>query len=62
MNRSIQSSAGAQQPEKVVNLRDCGPEGCDIDWLSSQRREAEIDDVMAFTQFALERAGATGCR
>jgi len=60
MNRSIQSSAGAQLPEKVVNLRDCGPEGCDIDWLSSQRREAEIDDVMAFTQFALEEGWGDG--
>ena len=60
MNRSIQSSAGAQLPEKVVNLRDCGPEGCDIDWLSSHRREAEIDDVMAFTQFALEEGWGDG--
>jgi hypothetical protein len=43
-----------------VNLRDCGPEGCEIDWLSSKRYETEIDDVTAFTQFSLEKGWGDG--
>lgn len=50
----------ATQEQKVVNLRDCGPAGCDIDWLSSQRVEAEIDDVMAFTREAMEQGWGDG--
>ena len=46
--------------EKEVNLRDCGDAGCDIDWLSSQQHEAEIDDVMAFTRDALAKGWADG--
>ena len=46
--------------EKVVNLRDCGPEGCDLDWLVSEKYEAEIDDVMAFTRFAMHEGWGDG--
>ena len=46
--------------EKEVNLRDCGDAGCDIDWLSSQQHEAEIDDVMAFTRDALAKGWGDG--
>lgn len=60
MNRAIRTSTGAKLPEKVVNLRDCGPAGCEIDWLSSQRHEAEIDDVMEFTRFAMEHGWGDG--
>ena len=45
---------------KKANLRDCGPAGCDLDWLSSERHEAEVDDVMAFTQFSLEHGWGDG--
>lgn len=58
--RTIRPGTGATRPEKVVNLRDCGPEGCDLDWLSSERHEAEIDDVMAFTRFSLLRGWGDG--
>ncbi len=60
MSRSIRSSAASKPAEKVVNLRDCGPEGCDIDWLSSQKVETEIDDVMEFTRFALDKGWGDG--
>ena len=58
MNRQI--SRGTAKREKVVNLRDCGPEGCDIDWLSSQKHEAEIDDVMGFTRYAMDQGWGDG--
>lgn len=58
-SRAIRGSTGVQE-QKVVNLRDCGPAGCDIDWLSSQRVEAEIDDVMTFTREAMEKGWGDG--
>jgi hypothetical protein len=58
--RTIRPGNTATRPAKVVNLRDCGPEGCDLDWLSSERHEAEIDDVMAFTRFSLLRGWGDG--
>jgi hypothetical protein len=60
MNNSIQPGAGASQPSGEVDLRDCGPTGCDIDWLSSQRHEAEIDDVMEFTRYAMAQGWGDG--
>lgn len=59
MSRLIRSNTKPQE-EKVVNLRDCGEGGCDIDWLSSQTHETEIDDVMAFTQYAMEQGWGDG--
>ncbi len=58
MTRTI--SQREKPAARVVNLRDCGPEGCDIDWLSSQRHETEVDDVAAFTAFALEQGWGDG--
>ena len=58
MNRQI--SRGTAKREKVVNLRDCSAEGCDIDWLSSQKHEAEIDDVMGFTRYAMDQGWGDG--
>lgn len=60
MSRTIRPGATAEQPPKEINLRDCGPEGCDIDWLSSQRFEAEIDDVSQFTQFSMQQGWGDG--
>lgn len=57
--RTIRSTLPTQE-QKVVNLRDCGEGGCDIDWLSSQQHETEVDDVMAFTQFAMEKGWGDG--
>lgn len=59
MSRNIRTE-NIVQPQKVVNLRDCGEAGCDIDWLSSQTHEAEIDDVMAFTGYAMDRGWGDG--
>jgi hypothetical protein len=61
MNTSLRPVTGTVKPPAAApNLRDCGPEGCAIDWLSSKRYEAEVDDVTAFTQFSLERGWGDG--
>ncbi|MFT3929246.1 MAG: hypothetical protein QM709_03010 [Spongiibacteraceae bacterium] len=61
MSRTIRASATTPQaPKKEVNLRDCGPEGCAIDWLSSQRHEVEVDDVMEFTRYAMSKGWGDG--
>jgi hypothetical protein len=38
---------------------DCGPEGCAIDWLASERIEVD-DDVVAFTEFATKAGWGDG--
>jgi hypothetical protein len=57
---NITTEPGTTREDKVVDLRDCGPEGCDLDWLSSRRHEAEIDDVMEFTRFAMAQGWGDG--
>jgi hypothetical protein len=54
-------AANARQapPPKLKVDRDCGPEGCEIDWLASPRREAELD-IEAFTDFAMEQGWGDG--
>ncbi len=52
----------AQRPAPVaksIEGRDCGPAGCEIDWLASRRHEAD-DDIEAFTSFSLERGWGDG--
>ncbi len=44
--------------EGVID-RDCGPEGCEIDWLASPRVEVSAD-VTAFTQFATDAGWGDG--
>ncbi len=58
--KTIRPGTATRRAEKIVDLRDCGPEGCDLDWLSSERHEAEIDDVTAFTEFSLLRGWGDG--
>ncbi len=60
MSISIAPGANSRQEKAAPDLRDCGPEGCDIDWLSSNQFETEIDDVFAFTQYALEQGWGDG--
>lgn len=60
MSRTIRPREETLPEEKVVNLRDCGDEGCDIDWLASQRIETEIYDVMEFTRYAMEQGWGDG--
>lgn len=44
---------------KQIERRDCGPAGCEVDWLTSRRHETELD-VEAFTRFALEQGWGDG--
>jgi len=44
---------------KQIEGRDCGPEGCEVDWLASRRHEAELD-VEAFTDWSLEMGWGDG--
>lgn len=47
-----------RRPRDTVS-RDCGPEGCQIDWLSSRRVEVEVD-AMEFTREAMEMGWGDG--
>jgi hypothetical protein len=52
----------AQHPAPVplqLKGRDCGPAGCEIDWLASRRHEAELD-IEAFTDFAMTAGWGDG--
>ena len=40
-------------------LRDCGPEGCQIDWLTSRRHEVDLD-TRAFMQYAMAQGWGDG--
>jgi len=53
------SKARKAPPPKLKVDRDCGPEGCEIDWLASQRHEAELD-IEGFTAFAMEQGWGDG--
>ena len=44
---------------RPVVSRDCGPEGCELDWLASQRHEAD-DDIGAFTAYSLKMGWGDG--
>lgn len=45
-------------PKPLIS-RDCGPAGCEVDWLASQRHEAEID-IEGFNRFAMEKGWGDG--
>lgn len=44
---------------KTLVSRDCGPAGCEVDWLTSRRLNAE-DSIEAFTDFSLEQGWGDG--
>ena len=44
---------------KVPVIRDCGSEGCEIDWLSSKRHQTELG-IEDFTKFSLEEGWGDG--
>jgi hypothetical protein len=44
---------------KMLVSRDCGPEGCQVDWLTSSRLEAD-DDLETFTDFSLDQGWGDG--
>lgn len=53
---------GAHRATPVIKplvSRDCGPEGCEVDWLTSRRVETDLD-IDAFNRFALEQGWGDG--
>ena len=55
---NTQAHIAPKRPRDTVS-RDCGPEGCQIDWLSSRRQEAELD-VVEFTRESMELGWGDG--
>ena len=52
------SSHGNIVPKTLVS-RDCGPAGCEVDWLTSRRLKTS-DDMEAFIEFSLEQGWGDG--
>ncbi len=52
------SLTASQSASKRI-IRDCGPEGCEVDWLSSKQHETELD-VVEFTRFAMAQGWGDG--
>jgi hypothetical protein len=48
----------APVPKPLIS-RDCGPEGCEVDWLASRRHEADLD-IESFAEYALEKGWGDG--
>lgn len=44
---------------KPLVSRDCGPAGCEVDWLASRRHDADLD-IEAFNAFAMEQGWGDG--
>jgi hypothetical protein len=44
---------------KTLISRDCGPEGCEVDWLASKQHTVDLD-TEAFTQYALAKGWGDG--
>ena len=53
------SHAKSKAPPKQIVSRECGPDGCEIDWLASTRHESDLD-VAGFTKFAMEQGWGDG--
>ncbi|MBB5685356.1 hypothetical protein [Sphingobium boeckii] len=56
---TIKPSSRRNPVPKPLVSRDCGPSGCEIDWLTSKRVETE-DSIEAFTQASLELGWGDG--
>jgi hypothetical protein len=52
------SNRGAPVKKSLVS-RDCGPEGCELDWLTSTRIEAELG-IEGFTRYSVEAGWGDG--
>lgn len=59
MNAQVLPAHIAPRRSRDTVSRDCGPEGCLVDWLSSRRVETEID-VMEFTRESLKMGWGDG--
>lgn len=56
----IRPGANREAPVlKPLVSRDCGPAGCEVDWLASRRVEAELD-IEGFTQFSMTMGWGDG--
>ena len=55
----IKPSSRSNAASKTLVSRDCGPAGCEVDWLTSNRVEVQ-DDIAAFTDFSLEQGWGDG--
>ena len=55
----IKPSARSNAIAQPLVSRDCGPAGCEVDWLTSRRVETS-DDIVAFTRFSLEQGWGDG--
>jgi hypothetical protein len=56
----IRPAAHRAAPElKPLVSRDCGPDGCEVDWLTSRQYEADLD-IELFNAFAMERGWGDG--
>ncbi len=55
----IKPSVHRTRAPKPLVSRDCGPAGCEVDWLVSKRLETQ-DDIGAFTDFSLEQGWGDG--
>jgi hypothetical protein len=53
------SHAKDKGPPKQLVSRECGPDGCEIDWLASTRHDSDLD-VVGFTQFAMKQGWGDG--
>ena len=56
---TIKPSKRSHPAPKALVSRDCGPEGCEVDWLSSRRLETE-DGMEDFIAFSLEQGWGDG--
>ncbi len=56
----IRPAAHRDSPElKTLVSRDCGPEGCEVDWLTSRQHEVDLD-IEEFNAFALKEGWGDG--
>lgn len=55
----VRPSNRSKQARTILVSRDCGPAGCSLDWLTSDRIEVE-DDICAFTDFSLAQGWGDG--
>lgn len=55
----IKPSSRSNAVPKTLVSRDCGPAGCEVDWLTSNRVEVQ-DDIAEFTDFSLQQGWGDG--
>ncbi|MCB2073657.1 MAG: hypothetical protein H6917_12430 [Novosphingobium sp.] len=56
---TIRPSSRQNTVRKTLVSRDCGPSGCEVDWLTSRQLETS-DDIEAFIDFSLKQGWGDG--